>query len=539
MEMSMHTLATPTLLVQLVFACFYISGFVTYYQHVWHRAFRQPDTTANERMRYRIYMMILFLGIGNVLHFGGYAVSGSAMMYHNVGLFVMAFPLLDDDISWWEYAIRAAGVIEVWVMHHMANITAPVTIVSFVVLAVLLVLIRKYQTRVRYNIWINFIFAAALAFAFWFTLPNMSVGLKMSTDVAWQAVIMFLLMNTFTCVYWISQHHEDVATNHMRELASYDQLTNAATYSLYQHDLTTMFSAARANNQPLTLVSLDIDHFKQVNEHYGHLAGNAVLIGVATTLGEILAKYGANDRIYRTGGEEFNIAFAGKTPEEVLPIIKECWSTVRKHRYEYGDYEVSVSLSMGVTAIRDDDRTIDDTYKRADDNLFQSKRAGRDTITVEGRTIHTRSEQDMIATYTFFTQGIVDINTTDHARHRNELLLRMHDRDLDRWVLPARFDISVETQITLMERALQQSRTKRIAINLTLSQFVNPTIATALTNFKNSSHGPEELTVEITDVPDVATMRNITPIYRAGGVRIDIDDVGSDNSYELVRGLLA
>ncbi|KRM56267.1 GGDEF domain-containing protein [Lacticaseibacillus sharpeae] len=538
MEMSIRALATPALLVQLVFACFYISGFVTYYQHVWHRAFRSTDATLGQRRWYRIYLIILALGIGNVLHFGGYTISGSSMMYHNVGLFVVAFPLLDGEITLGEFAIRALGLIEIWVAHHAGNLTAPQTLISFAILAGIIIAARKFQQQLRFNVWWNFLFAVIIATSFWFSLPSASVGVHVTQAVAWQAVIMFLFMNTFTCLFWISQSRENRANAHMRKLASYDQLTNAATYTAYQQELTEMFTHAQQTNAPLTLVSLDIDHFKQVNDHYGHLAGNAVLIGVATTLSEVLDKYGNCAQIFRTGGEEFNIALPGQDPETALPLLKECWATVRKHRYHYEDVDVAVTLSMGVTAMHSDDRSIDDTYKRADDNLFQSKHAGRDTITIEGVTMHSRTQQELVATYTFFTQGIVDITTPDNARHRSELLLRMYDNVEDRWQLPDRFDISVETQINLIERVLANSGTKRVAINLTLAQFVDQTVATALTNFKASTHDLAELTVEITDVPDVATMRNITPIYRASGVRIDIDDVGSDNSYELVRGLL-
>lgn len=89
-----------------------------------------------------------------------------------------------------------------------------------------------------------------------------------------------------------------------------------------------------------------------------------------------------------------------------------------------------------------------------------------------------------------------------------------------------------------MRKALTNSPTRRLAINLTNAQFIDQSVALALTQFCNSEDGPDELTVEITDVPDMVTTRNITAIYRAGGIRIDIDDVGSDNSFELVQHLL-
>lgn len=350
---------------------------------------------------------------------------------------------------------------------------------------------------------------------------------------------MYDAMTLVAIQFWQHEYHEAAKNARMQALANYDQLTNAKTYSLYQHDVTRMFQNARETQSALTLVALDIDHFKQINDHYGHLAGNSILIGIAAKLGEVLSQYHQAHQIYRTGGEEFNVVFPHQTPAEVAPIMTQCWETIRKYHFKYETYEVPITISIGITAMKPEDHTIDDTYKRADDNLYLSKHAGRDTITIEGETMHSDNEHDLIATYTFFKQGIMQVQTDQEpVIYRNELLLRMYDHEHDRWILPEMFDISVRTQIDLISKVLAVSSTRRVAINLTNAQFSDPEIAKALTGFCQSEEGPDELAVEITDVPDLKTTRNISAIYRAGGIRIDIDDVGSDNSYELVQHLL-
>lgn len=116
--------------------------------------------------------------------------------------------------------------------------------------------------------------------------------------------------------------------------------------------------------------------------------------------------------------------------------------------------------------------------------------------------------------------------------------MRSFNQSKKQWYTPSRFDIDVETQVELISRVLTTSSYQDVTVNLTLQQFSDSATASALASFAMTKHGPRTLTVEITEVPDLATMRRITAKYRDAGVRILIDDVGSDNSYELVNKLL-
>jgi diguanylate cyclase (GGDEF)-like protein len=536
MVMVLEKLPLPVWFAQVLIAIFFTSGFVRHYQEVYEYAF---DATHTKAWRYtaRGLLMVMAIGVGFILHIMGYVVGSNSVMFHNVGLFLMLFPLLDTGITWWEVVIRIGGVLSVWLMHHALDFGRPEFFLSLVLLALGIAIMRRFRHQLRHTVWGSMAIFAYNGLVFWTLLPTFTAPGDRIT-IEFRAIAMFMAIAGAATLFWIRQHRAAVKNARLSQLANYDQLTNAKTYALYQADLTQLFEAARAADQPLSLVALDIDHFKQINDHYGHLAGNAILIGVATTLSDVLAKYGDAHHIYRTGGEEFNIVFPDMQPQAVLPIITACWNAVRKAHYHYEDFDVAVTLSMGLTQARPTDHSIDDTYKRADDNLYLSKRAGRDTITVEGETVHSKGAHDLIATYSYFTQGIMAVSDGTPERYRNELLLRLFDHEHDRWVLPDMFDISVETQINLMQKALAASSIRRIAINLTTAQFSDERVAEALTAFKNEQSGPDELTIEVTDVPDMLTMRQITAIYRAGGVRVDIDDVGSDNSFEVVHDLL-
>lgn len=178
---------------------------------------------------------------------------------------------------------------------------------------------RRFRHQLRHTVWGSMAIFAYNGLVFWTLLPTFSAPGDRIT-IEFRAIAMFMAIAGAATLFWIRQHRSAVKNARLSQLA--DQLTNAKTYALYQADLTRFFEAARQADQPLSLVALDIDHFKQINDHYGHLAGNTILIGVATTLSEGLAKYGDAHHIYRTGGEEFNIVFPDMQPQQVCRLSR-------------------------------------------------------------------------------------------------------------------------------------------------------------------------------------------------------------------------
>jgi EAL domain-containing protein (putative c-di-GMP-specific phosphodiesterase class I) len=180
---------------------------------------------------------------------------------------------------------------------------------------------------------------------------------------------------------------------------------------------------------------------------------------------------------------------------------------------------------------------VDSLYKRADDSLYISKIHGHDVLTVEGQT--TTYDRDVdVNQLAYFAQPIEGVNAQGSVHWAAELLLRRYDSQSDQWRLPARFDIAVDKQIVLISQALTVLNVQRVNVNLTLAQFSDIETAKSLVSYMHSGRGPQQLTIEITDVPSVTVMRRVSALYREAGILIYIDDVGSDNSYELVQKLL-
>jgi EAL domain-containing protein (putative c-di-GMP-specific phosphodiesterase class I) len=136
--------------------------------------------------------------------------------------------------------------------------------------------------------------------------------------------------------------------------------------------------------------------------------------------------------------------------------------------------------------------------------------------------------------HAFFAQPIVDINTGKTLK--NELLLRVSNQD--DWHLPDRFDISLDLQSKLMNEALQKLDVKNIDLNLTGPQFADEGFLAGLTLFKQNNEILNSLTIELTVAPDLDTLKQIGQKYREVGIRLAIDDVGSDNQLSQVIDLL-
>lgn len=136
--------------------------------------------------------------------------------------------------------------------------------------------------------------------------------------------------------------------------------------------------------------------------------------------------------------------------------------------------------------------------------------------------------------HTFFAQPIVDIKTGQTIS--NELLLRVNNQN--NWQLPNEFNISLDLQSQLMNEALSKLDVKNIDLNLTAPQFADEGFLAGLTLFKQNNDILDSLTIELTVAPDLATMKKVGPQYRSVGIRLAIDDVGSDNQLAEVIDLL-
>lgn len=133
------------------------------------------------------------------------------------------------------------------------------------------------------------------------------------------------------------------------------------------------FEKFRRLKTSLSCIIADIDHFKAVNDRFGHLAGDEVLKQVASMLKGAVRPY---DIVGRYGGEEFLILLPDTDPEDARNFAERIRLGIKEIELSTG----ALTISLGVAAMRDEDRTVDDVINRADEGLYRAKNAGRDRV---------------------------------------------------------------------------------------------------------------------------------------------------------------
>jgi diguanylate cyclase (GGDEF)-like protein len=161
-------------------------------------------------------------------------------------------------------------------------------------------------------------------------------------------------------------------------------LLNAATWQREAH---TEVSRAVRTHTPLAVAMMDIDHFKAVNDTYGHLAGDAVLAGISAALRGLLRDY---DIVGRFGGEEFAILLPHTTAAEATDIAERLRLRLAKIITPVTAGAESVPLritaSIGVAALEEARRDLDELLAAADSALYQAKQSGRNMTCLIGET---------------------------------------------------------------------------------------------------------------------------------------------------------
>ncbi len=162
----------------------------------------------------------------------------------------------------------------------------------------------------------------------------------------------------------------------LRELSETDPLTGLAIRRRFDPVAESAFLSARRYRQPLSLLMFDVDHFKRVNDEFGHEAGDRVLAGVADTARGVIRDA---DLIARVGGEEFAVLFPQTRLQEAKQVAERLISALDRQN-QSGAMPTRVTLSIGIAELEDRDDAIGSLERRADMALYQAKRGGRDRI---------------------------------------------------------------------------------------------------------------------------------------------------------------
>ena len=167
----------------------------------------------------------------------------------------------------------------------------------------------------------------------------------------------------------------------LKRQAERDPLTGAYNRRAFDTLANHVFARGKRERGAVSLVILDLDHFKSINDSHGHDAGDKVLQRVANLVQGILR---AEDILVRLGGEEFAIMLPATLLNEALHIAERVRAAIEAESFEITPEAVRVTTSLGVTSIAaiDNYDTIDDLIKKADLALYQAKDTGRNRVCI-------------------------------------------------------------------------------------------------------------------------------------------------------------
>lgn len=163
----------------------------------------------------------------------------------------------------------------------------------------------------------------------------------------------------------------------LREQATHDPLTGLYNRRFLYEVLEPKFAQAERNSQPISILLLDIDHFKRVNDTYGHSAGDACLKTLAQTLEQVSR---GSDMCFRYGGEEFLLLLPDTSAAGAFYLAEILRQKVEQTPCLYEDQAIAITISLGVATFPQNGRSSEEIIHCADTALYRSKEQGRNRV---------------------------------------------------------------------------------------------------------------------------------------------------------------
>ncbi len=231
----------------------------------------------------------------------------------------------------------------------------------------------------------------------------------------------------------------DQKNRELWSLAHHDALTGAPNRRAYEEDWQQLLQLIQGQRIALSVILIDCDHFKAINDSYGHDVGDLVLQGVATTLQRELRE---GDRLYRLGGDEFAVHLLNTEHEQAKQLATRCLQQLEQHDFKQMGIREPVRFSMGLaTAYGSDQGKLRQLHKHADIAMYQAKRPGSGKII--SYTPALASSGDTITSNRYITaiyraietgqgielhlQPVLSLQSEFQGFH--EVLLRLHDAE--------------------------------------------------------------------------------------------------------------
>ncbi len=351
---------------------------------------------------------------------------------------------------------------------------------------------------------------------------------------------------------------------HLRAQAERDGLTGIHNRGYFLDELARVVERAHRAHQVSTLLYIDLDNFKYVNDTLGHLAGDRLLIEVS----ELLRKRARrSDLIARLGGDEFTMLLYDTRAEEAYTIAESFRKALAAYRFRQASEQVDVGCSIGVAMINAETRSAEEVLSRADFACHLAKRDGRnrvhifdvqDEANVTALSLDmgwSRRIKDAIEHNRFVLAGQPVVNTRNRKVSAYEILIRLRDEQgaliMPSGFLPAaeRFGLSADIDRWVILNAIRLLAEKRrespnlcYSINLSGQTLSEPAVCDLVIHeLRRTGLDPSALTFEVTETVAIANMtlaESFLDKLQKIGCSTALDDFGAGmSSFAYLREL--
>jgi diguanylate cyclase (GGDEF)-like protein/PAS domain S-box-containing protein len=336
----------------------------------------------------------------------------------------------------------------------------------------------------------------------------------------------------------------------LQHLADHDALTGLLNRRRFIEDLTLELALVRRERRRSSVVVIDIDNFKYVNDSLGHQAGDQLIRSVANVLaGEIREA----DTLARLGGDEFALLLRGTDENAAIPVTQRLIDAVREHSFTIAPEPVHVTASGGVAPLLGDEETAEETLASADLAMYESKRSGRDRLVSFSPALRTNLEQrrtwaerirDALETdgLLLYQQPILNLDTNEISQH--ELLVRLEAMNgnivtaeeflpvaerfdlvqaIDRWVVGQAIELLAENEAAGRDLVLEVNLSGRSMGDAALFDVLERGLSA-------TGIDASRLILEVTETAAIENMekaRAFAERLAALGCRLALDDFGS------------
>ena len=351
----------------------------------------------------------------------------------------------------------------------------------------------------------------------------------------------------------------DQAREELRQ-ARHDALTGLITRREFERRLDAALVKARRQPMPYTLLYLDLDHFKVVNDTCGHAAGDELLRQIT---GMLRAAIRDRDSVARLGGDEFAVLLEDCPPQPAERIARDLLQTIHAFSFAWEEKIFKIGVSIGLVAFQDGSLGLLELMRAADDACYVAKKKGRNRIHVyqlaDGEVAARQGELDWVGRlrralhdgrFCLYAQDVVAISPSRKRERHQELLVRMIDEDqqivdpmafipvAERYnLMPALDRLVISTAFAEFARIVAREglvETHRWAINLSgasLSQ--DDFLEFVRTQFDVYAVPHAAICFEITETAAIANLATVTRMIRELkllGCGFSLDDFGSGMS---------